>query len=73
LIQANLDSGSLGSAVHAIRTTLEEQLQLPAEFSFEITGQNEVDLADTSRKICKDSSVSAKGYRVADYSTQKHH
>jgi HAE1 family hydrophobic/amphiphilic exporter-1 len=41
LIQANIASGSLGSAVKQIQETLDEKIQWPADMSFSITGQNE--------------------------------
>ena len=41
LIQANLGSASLGSAVKAIQTTLSQGLKWPADMTFFISGQSE--------------------------------
>lgn len=41
LVQASLASGSLGSAVQAIQSKLTQELPLPPDFTFAITGQNE--------------------------------
>jgi hydrophobic/amphiphilic exporter-1 (mainly G- bacteria), HAE1 family len=41
LIQANIASGSLGSAVRQIQEDLREKIQWPAAMTFLITGQNE--------------------------------
>jgi len=41
LIQANLGSGSLGSAVATIRSSLQSGIRWPADMDFLITGQNE--------------------------------
>jgi len=41
LVQANIASGSLGSAVKEIQKTLQDKITWPAEMSFSITGQNE--------------------------------
>jgi HAE1 family hydrophobic/amphiphilic exporter-1 len=41
LVQANLGDGSLGSAVNAIESALDQQLQWPPGLSYVVTGQNE--------------------------------
>ncbi len=41
LVDANIASGSLGTAVEAIKRALGSQIEWPAEMGFAITGQNE--------------------------------
>jgi HAE1 family hydrophobic/amphiphilic exporter-1 len=41
LVQANIASGSLGSAVTSIETALAEDMEWPPDMNFRITGQNE--------------------------------
>ncbi len=41
LVEANIASGSLGSAVEAIKVAVGTQVEWPAEMGFAITGQNE--------------------------------